>query len=337
MQQTALNPPKRYHAYQNILQCYDTVIASYISGSGLPYHWLFSEHWGFYYYDAERFYYRRHYSRYPLWDALRKLYKVRKTMFTDIPLTALLDSPRFAQKKQMFVIADEFDLPWTPEYQNIHHPHYFLLTDYDKAGHKVYVNDWWPVPYQDWLDLSMLEASFQEMGEHAFVLSEPSFHYSDALLLEQMEVAYTQMTGWEDNGLSAGIYGIRRFQQDILRMGQETASFIDRWFYMVKLTIEAKYLFLEYVLFLKVERGCPIPDAFTQLLERTINGWFSFRNTMMSAKIRKSLQPDKLADRLGKVVELEQACAEQWGDIMQQTRLSVQESADHSESGESIR
>jgi hypothetical protein len=323
MQQTVLSKPKLYHSYQNILQCYDTIIASFISSKGQPYHWLFSEHWGFFYYDSEHFYYRQHYSRYPLWDALRKIYHVRKTLFNSIPLETLLEEKFANSGDHLFVIADEFDLPWTPEYQNIHHPHYFLISDYDREGQRVYINDWWPALFQNWLDLSMLSASYEEMGQHAFILSEPSFQYSDQFLLEQMELAYGQMAGWEEGTLSAGIYGIKRFRQDIIQMGDQVMAYIDRWFYMVKLTIEAKYLFLEYTIFLQQEHKCVIPDVFMRLLEQTINAWFSFRNTMMSAKIRNRLQPDKLADRLDKVIQLETECVKQWGEIVSQTRASL--------------
>lgn len=320
MHRAELSPPKLYHSYSNILQCYDTIMASYISGRGLPYHWLFSEHWGFFYYDHEHFYYREHYTRYPLWDALRKLYGMKKTLFVDRPLRELLRTQVIERGRQLFMIADEYDLHWTPEYRNIHHPHYFLITDADLEADRAFINDWWPVPFQNWFELATLERSYDEAGQHAFILSEPSFRFNAEWLIGQMELARKQMIGWERDGLSAGVFGVERFKRDISRMGKEAMPYVSQWFYAVKQTIEAKYLFLEYTTFLREEHRCPIPPAYSELLERTIHAWFSFRNTMMSAKMRGTLQSETLCARLDKVIQLERQCAEQWGAILADTR-----------------
>lgn len=323
MEPIVLSPPKLYHSYPNILQCYDTIIAAYITNRGLPYQWLFSEHWGFYYYDREHFYYREHYTRYPLWDALRKLYGVKKTLFVDIPLRALIEQQVVEQGRPLIMIADEYDLHWTPEYRNIHHPHYFMITEADHARDRVFINDWWPMPFQDWFELAALERSYDEAGRHAFSLTDPSFNFTVERLIRQMELAHQQMIGWEQGGLSAGIFGIERFKRDMLTLGTDALPCIDHWFYTVKQTIEARYLFLEYATFLREEHQCPIPPSYIQLLERTVQAWFAFRNTMMSGKLRGIWRPETVGNRLDKVIQHESECAEQWGQIIEKTRQAL--------------
>lgn len=304
--------PDTYHGNKDILQCYEALISGYLTAHQLPHHWLYSDSWGFYYQGITKFGAYPPACVYPLWRSLNRLYGVRKQLLYGASLPQLLQKV-LDDGEPVFLIADQFDLPWVTEYGMIHHNHYLAVTDWHPDRRQVFVQDLWPIEYRNWYDSQVIDAAYRARGCHAFRLSTPHFEYGQderALLAGQLHRWLAAAEGEEQRDTVSGLIGIRAFLADIAHLDDQAPKLAEQWFDMLRRVLDVRLLFLEYLSMLQRSDGEQSygVDGAAAAVEQCIAAWHSLRNYLILSRYKRSYHPQRCIELLRKIIDREQAC-----------------------------
>lgn len=316
-----LPKPDTLHGNQDILQCYEALICGYLAAHGFPYYGLFSDSWGFYYQAPDRFGAYEPACTYPLWRNLNRLYGVKKRLFHDVDLHELTVWMR-TSGQPLFLIADQYDLPWVTEYGMIHHHHYLLVSGASDNGTMLRIQDLWPNEYRAWYPFDSLEAAYRARGKLAFQLSPPDRQPDASAIRDQLAGCVAIMEG-EVNGIyRSGIHGLKEMRRDIERSKGEFVAQAEHKFDMLRRVVDARWLFAEFLCHLKrsAEWEAHLPASLLQSVEHTIKCWLSLRNYLVLSSLKHDYRYDRCMALVERIIDGEQTCIRDLKALLSQRR-----------------
>jgi hypothetical protein len=307
--------PKTLHGNKDILQCYEALICGYLKAYQVPYHWLFADSWGFYYTCDQQYGAYEPTCTYPMWRNLNRVYGVKKTLFHDTSLQNLMECME-QSRNPVFLILDQYDLPWVTEYRMIHHDHCVLVSKVSGDGKQVYIQDLWPNEYRDWYDFADIDKAFRARGRRAWQLSNPTikspFIDKETIRLLLNECA-DRMRGTQTAAYTSGILGLRRFQTDLLLIQPETLLPAEQRFDLLRRVVDVRLLFLEFICYLEQsdEWNEILPEGIITAVERCVAAWYSLRNYIVLSSLKHQYKAAKCARLVEKTIECEYACLQE--------------------------
>lgn len=300
--------PVMYNKRKEFLDCLEYLICSYIQGFGVPYHWLLSDRWGFYYRSMDDFTVAKEEVLVPFPDTLQKIYQAE---FLHYEKRELLDVviETIKQNRHLFTVVDGRFLPWYTDMEIF--SHFVLIQDYDSTTERFYITDLWPYEFSDWFPIDPTKKSYEVEGKYSFTLTEPSLRISEELLLQQFRSVCDKITGTDTGyvGYLSGQQALLTCQQDMRLLGKDLGLHLDKMFEMLKRVMNYRDGFLEFVLYAEQDQTSPVrneidPDLIV-LVEETVNIWAVFRNYLIKAKLTGSTNFQKQIDWVDKIIEKE--------------------------------
>ncbi len=304
-----LPKPETYHGNKDILQCYEALIGGYITAHGQPCHWLFADSWGFYYTSMQQYGAYEPACVYPMWHNLNRIYGIRQRLFHGATLRMLADWLSTNQSP-VFLVADQYELPWVTEYRMMHHDHYLAATAVSEDGTKLFIQDLWPNEMREWRDLAELESAFHARGSRALQLTEPRLKIDADLIRRLLTDAIARMRGEEREDYCSGLAGLRQFRQDVVQTSADALLPMEQRFDMLRRVVDVRYLFLEFLCFVQQQPvwSSQLPSGIISAVEKCIAAWQSLRNYMVLSSLKGNYRPARCSALLDKILECEQAC-----------------------------
>lgn len=306
-----------YQNSKDFLDCIASLICYFIGCYKLPYHWLLSDVWGFYYEKSDHFYVSYKFLPKNLWNVelsmiwknISKVYNMKVTKYSDIPLKHILKET-ISRENCLFTVVDGYYIPWIPFYQNTHSDHAILIIDYNEDLNMVRVIDIWPNHFNGWLELDTVEKIYLK----SFELTVPTLDLSDELLLSQIESCYEKIIGSEENEKYSGIIGLEAFKRYLDTVGDEIINYIDYLWDTMKYIINAREGFLEFLFYLhngNYPNANSLVKAETlELLEHTIKTWYVFKRKLLKQKITNNIHVEGNKAQLNQIIQLEKQFSE---------------------------
>ncbi|MBG9790224.1 hypothetical protein [Brevibacillus laterosporus] len=300
--------PVMYNKRKEFLDCLEYLICSYIQGFGVPYHWLLSDRWGFYYRSIDDFTAAKEEVLIPFPGTLQKIYKAE---FLHYEKRELLDVVKetISQNRQLFTVVDGRFFPWYTDMEIF--SHFVLIQDYDSASKLFYITDLWPYEFSDWFPIEPTKQAYEVEGRYSFTLTEPSLQINEELLQQQFRSVCDKITGTDPGyeGYLSGQKALLACQQDMILHGKDLGIHLDKIFDMLKRVINYRDGFLEFVLYADQDQTSPVRNeidpALITLVEETVNIWAVFRNYLIKAKVTGSTTFQKQIDWVDKIIEKE--------------------------------
>src|SRR4051812_45001955 len=112
--------PIIFQTRKNCLSCTEYLLASFIMSKGFPYHWLFSDSWGTYYYGQNDFSGWQSFS--PRQINTEKIYNMKEQDLPSDTLSNLLCDVDL-RENCFIVYVDTFSIPWHPNFENTRSNH----------------------------------------------------------------------------------------------------------------------------------------------------------------------------------------------------------------------
>lgn len=307
--------PKTLHENKDILQCYEALICGYLSANQVPYHWLFADSWGFYYTSDHQYGAYEPACTYPMWRNLNRIYGVRKTLFHDTSLQNLMEWLE-QSRKPIFLILDQYDLPWVTEYRMLHHDHCVLVSKVSTDRKQVFIQDLWPNEFRDWYAFADIDKAFRARGRRAWQLSMPSIESPDMdkeIIRVLLNGCADRMRGIQSAAYISGIQGLRRFQSDLLKSQPETLLPAERRFDLMRRLVDVRLLFLEFLCYLKQsdEWREILPEGIIPAVERCVTAWHSLRNYIVISSLKHHYTAAKCAELVEKIIICEYICLQE--------------------------
>lgn len=307
-----LDKPTIIQARKHFIDCNEYLICSFIAAYKLPFHWLFSNNWGFYYYSVENFSAKSNACRPILTSNLEALYTVKKTEYQNYELLDIIQDV-VSRNMCLFTFGEAWHIPWhIYAYQKQIAPHFFLITDYNKETHQVYVIDWVP-EYSGWISFDQVNKAYKERRGYCFELSTPTFDMSSTLLMEQLRPCFRKIMGESNSEYRSGLFGLKEFRDDLQYLDKITFELLDTWWDPLKAIIDIRDKFLEFFYYLGINPDPSIEKSQVSqmivILEKVLSAWMTFRNGLMKSKMTGEIDILRGVGRLEKIIELEQQCA----------------------------
>ncbi|MFM9328459.1 hypothetical protein [Paenibacillus mesotrionivorans] len=315
IQALELRIPKKYHHGNQVLQCYETLVSAFYASVDIPYQWLFSDSWSFYYFSPIGLFTNSSPIRYPLQDSIDKILKKPQTTYTNQDLIDLLTIKR-GPDRCLIVVIDGWYIPWSASHRKTREPHFIVATDYDAATNQIYLVDLFPTEFVGWFDFNTFNASFISNGKHAFELEKPDEFVPPAgLAASQVEKCVSRIRGTKDGEVPTGIYGIIQFMKDMLELREYGAFYVDSWYKQLKSLTDSRLMFIEFLTFIQQDKRSPHygmdASELNLLFDKTISAWNTLRNHLMLTKIKTQYDPAKFEDKLRLIIDLEGQCADE--------------------------
>jgi len=314
------------------LDCNEQLVMSFLDAHGVPFKWLFSENWNFYYRSLDSFASspslkpRRSnldaYHESDLWRNLERFFQVRAIRYRNEPLRPLVRSA-VERGSCLYTLARLHFIPWHSLYgSGSFGTHFFVINGIDEARNQYHVVDWSPY-HVGWVDASIIEVGYAYRS-YCYELSTPVMpELDEALLVSQLRTCQAHMRGEICEEYASGLHGLERMHADVQRLNPDIDFLVSVWDRM-KDVVETREGFTEFVHSVKDDaRFAGILDnELCDTLYETINMWYTFRNGAMKAKMlgRSAIEPHMR--RLAAIVELERECERQLDRVLK-----------HSESG----
>ncbi|WP_239616502.1 hypothetical protein [Cohnella mopanensis] len=305
-----MKKPVVYHPRKNSLNCYEYLLASFISKYDFPYQWLFSDNWGFYYAYGNEF--SAWMGDCPRDVNLTKIYGVTDTFVPEFRHLIQFMSKVQWDEECFIISADAIELPWHPNYTHTSSIHMVIVDGYCAEKGEAHVVDWFP-EYSGWIPLRILDLAWKKGNRMHSVFSKPIFIGTNSLLVDQLKLCRSNMAGEQyDHGLT-GLLGVERLKMDIISYNESDFDY-DKWWAGIFQVISARDTFLEFIYYVHNEIAeSSIKEMYANfivVINNTVQTWMTFRNGIMRSKLTKDFQIDKNVERLEKIILLEKECLE---------------------------
>ncbi|MCD1257239.1 hypothetical protein B5M42_000120 [Paenibacillus athensensis] len=297
--------PQLYTAGTHFIDCTEFLICSSIKTRGLPFHWLFSDNWGFSYRSLTDLSALEPDEPLPFWMNLEKLYGMKQTQHHGRTLEELAEEVILARGSTVILTGDIWDIPWsTICYRQTHMNHDILITGYNPRDRELYVVDFVP-DFAGWVSFDVIDAFFTGGIElngstYGFELSAPQLAPERDMLLGQLSSAHAR--------IQAGLAGLQRLYADL--DGQDDCTgLIDIWWNPLKQIVAFRESFQEFLLFLRhhpqLALASAIPESTLETLETLTSKWFSFRNNLKKLQMKGQVPVTQIRSRLAPMIGLE--------------------------------
>jgi len=308
--------PELYTSGTHFIDCTEFLICSSLTTRGLPFHWLFSDSWGFNYRSLSDFSALAQGEPLPFWTNLEKLYGMRQTQHHGRKLKELAEEVILGRGSTVMLTGDIWHIPWsTICHRQTHMNHDILITGYNPRAGELYVVDFVP-EYAGWVGFDVIEAFFSGGIElngstYGFELSAPQLQPEGEMLIRQLSSAHARIQN--------GVVGLRRMQADL--GGQaDCTGLIDLWWNPLKQIVAFRESFQEFLLFLYHHPELRLRDAIREntleTLETLTSKWFSFRNNLKKLQMKGQVPVAQISSRLAPIVELETRVLEDIGALL---------------------
>ena len=298
--------PVIYQRKQTFLNCFDYPVCLYLTNHNIPYQFMFSKSWQFYF-DSEVGISVEKMDEFEGTKQLllKELYHVQPTSFDKQSLRHIL-----TDKEDFWFVRGEGNLlPWTMNYQRVAGHHWFLIVNYSSENDQVEIIDHIP-EYRGWQSMQTVDDSFRQTSCMGYQLNTPCFNMTLSQMDDLLDEALNYMWGSRE---TEGIQGMRIFQKYVESLGDNYILDIPQWWDTLKRLIDLKDQFLEFVSYLEfaedsILRGISngrLPD----ICARTINKWTSLRNILMKESMHQKSDLSGLSTRLAQIIEMEESCA----------------------------
>jgi hypothetical protein len=325
IQALELKIPKKYHHGNQVMQCYETLVSAFYASVDMPFQWLFSDNWSFYYFSPLGLFTHSTPIRYPLEESIDRIFKKPQTTYTNRELTELVTVER-GTDRCLVVVIDGWYIPWSASHRKTHEPHFIVAQDYDPATNQIYLVDLFPTEFVGWFDFTAFNMSYISNGKHAFELEKPEhFVPPSGLAAGQMEKCVARIRGTMDGEVPTGIHGITQFMKDMLELRECGAHYVDTWYKQLKSLTDSRLLFIEFLTFIQQDKRSPYhgvdASELSHLFDKTISAWNTLRNHLMLTKIKTQYDPGKFEDKLRLIIELEAQCADELEKLIGRVKL----------------
>lgn len=316
--------PDTFHGNKDILQCYEALISGYLTAHDVQHHWLFSDSWGFYYQSVDQFGAYEPACVYPLWRNLNQLYGVRKKLLYQASLQELAAWME-ESKEPVFLIVDQYDLPWVTEYGMIHHNHFMAISEWSQDRSQIRIQDLWPIEYREWHTLDDFDAAYRARGSHAFQLSAPSMRCDHDMLPSQLKRWIAAAEGEVLPEYRSGLHGLRQFGDQLANLGETAPMYAEMWFDRLRRVVDVRLLFVEFLSMLQCsEWKEAVGDRIVSTIELCIAAWHSLRNYFIISRLKSSYQAVRSLELLEKVIEREQASLQEVRALLVRIEQSIE-------------
>ncbi|OPH47991.1 hypothetical protein BC351_39065 [Paenibacillus ferrarius] len=238
---------------------------------------------------------------------LEDLYGVFETGYRDYELSSLIELT-VVQEQWLFIPANAICAKWHPYFNKKNYTHRFLLTQYNSTNTSGSVIDFIP-EYNGEHSYEEIEAAYlSSNSRECFTLSKPTQAPGFYLTENQVKSVYLRLTNQHTQ--SHGINGLVRFQNDLLEAEQIGKEILNHWWGDLLFVINARESFLEFMWFLNRNTESPyyslIQPSLLDIIERIINEWVIFRNSIMKLRIsERAVDHQQLAEKIGQIIQLE--------------------------------
>ncbi|MFB9328171.1 hypothetical protein ACFFSY_19760 [Paenibacillus aurantiacus] len=304
-QEVTFARPELYTSGRHVLDCTEYLICSSIQSSGLPFHWLFSDSWGFHYRSLRDISALAPSESPPFWTNLERLYGMRRIEHEGRTLEALAEEVVIGRGSTIVLTGDIWHIPWsTICYRETHNNHDILITGYNPSLRELFVVDFVP-EHAGWVAFDVIDAFFSG-GIHlngrtyAFEITAPSLRAEEETLIRQLGMARTKM--------DAAVSGLERMYAD-LALEQDCTGLIEAWWDPMRPIVAYRESFLEFVLFMQ-HRALPGALVLAQAgtadtLANLASKWFSLRNNLKKLQMKGAVSPQHILSRLAQIIQLE--------------------------------
>jgi hypothetical protein len=308
-----------FHERENYeyINCIEFLISSLITAHKLPYHWLFSSNWGFYYTNIHQFE-----ARNPFFTNVTSMYGMEIKHYESVPLDKVIQEVR-GRNSALYTAASGYFNPFSKNYRLNHTNHMVAVLDFDPVTNKVLVYDPSPIFRLGWVDFETVNEGFIYKGMKAFeIMSPPNITPSKSMMMEQLESCLKRMNGGVDGDTCSGLLGLNKFYDQILDLGEETSTHLKIITHNLREIIRIKDGFLEFLLYLHHEPSLnfnitPHPELL-ELIDRTCHSWIVFRNRLMMNLASGGFKFDRTIESLKKIIALEHECSENLNNFIKQ-------------------
>ncbi|MFC4101450.1 cysteine peptidase family C39 domain-containing protein [Paenibacillus xanthanilyticus] len=315
-QEVTFARPELFSSGRNVMDCTEYLICSSLQTSGLPFHWLFSDSWGFVYRSLSDFSALPPGEAPPFWTNLEKLYGVRRIEHEGRSLKELAEDIVLGRGSTIVLTGDIWHIPWsTICYRETHNNHDILITAYNPASHELYVVDFVP-EHAGWVDYEVVDAFFSGGAElngrtYGFELTAPSLRADDETLFRQLNFARTKM--------AFAVKGLERMHGDLARE-RDCTRLVDAWWDPMRPIVAYRESFLEFVLFMQ-HLSLPGARALVQAgtadtLASLASKWFSLRNNLKKLQMKGAVPAEQIRSRLAPIIELEKRALADLTDLL---------------------
>jgi hypothetical protein len=311
-----LSPPDMKVA--QFMDCNEQLIMSFLQGHGIPFKWLFSESWNFYYQSLDSFASspsmrpRRSnleaYHQSDLWLNLERFFQVKTIRYNHDSLRSLIaDAVR--RGTCLYTMGRMHYLPWHVLYgSETNGTHFFVINGINEETNQVHIVDWSP-HFVGWVDYETIEAAYLHRN-FCYELTPPVLtRLDETVLAAQLRKCLANMKGELTDNYASGLIGLRRMMDDLKSKETDLEFLISIWDRM-KDVVETREGFTEFVQSVREDPslGRMIDDAFYDSLYNAINMWYTFRNGAMKAKMTGKTDISTHLRRLAAIIELENEC-----------------------------